>query len=165
MRTRGTTRKLASIVAAALLVVGVGLAGGSSAGAADKGAETGAGAAQSLSGAAITALPGTWTLTTDWGCDGSITGSFGITFNANGTWTSTGHSGWWYQVGDMAVWTFSTVANLSYAGNLSGSWISGVQGYTASGGSKGCFGGSLSTVAVAAKAPAAAGTDAAILGR
>ena len=41
---------------------------------------------------------GNWTLTTDWGCDGSITGSFNQTFNANGTWNSTPfiHSGRWY---------------------------------------------------------------------
>lgn len=165
MRTRGTTRKLASIAAAALLVVGVGLVGGSSASAVDKGAET-ATTSQSLSGSgpAIAALPGTWTLTTDWGCDGSITGSFSITFNANGTWTTGTYNGRWYQVGDMAVWTFSTVADLSYAGNLSGSWISGIQGYTTAGGITGCFGGSLSGLAAAAKAPAAAGTDLAILG-
>jgi len=163
MHTRGTPRKLASIVAVALLVVGVGLAGGSSAGAVEKG--TGAGTTQSLSAAADAALPGAWTLTTDWGCDGSITGSFGITFNANGTWTSASHNGRWFQVGEMAVWTFSDVADLSYAGNLSGSWITGVQGYTTSGGTNGCFGGSLSSVAVTAKAPASAGTDMAVLGR
>lgn len=158
------SRKLASIAAAALLVVGVGLVGGSSASAVDKGAAT-ATTNQSPSGAAITAaLPGTWTLTTDWGCDGSITGSFSITFNANGTWTSGTHNGRWYQVGDMAVWTFTTTANLSYAGNLSGSWISGIQGYTMAGGSTGCFGGSRSGLAAAAKEAAAAGTDLAILG-
>jgi hypothetical protein len=34
---------------------------------------------------------GTWNLTTDWGCDGSITGSFDQVFNADGTWTVAGH--------------------------------------------------------------------------
>ena len=99
---------------------------------------------------------GTWTLTTDWGCDGSITGSFTQTFNADGTWNSTPfvHSGRWYQVEGLVVWTFGDVANLVYATNLSGSWMAGIQGYETAGGPKGCFGGHRAGVAAAvAKAP------------
>jgi hypothetical protein len=85
---------------------------------------------------------GAWTLTTDWGCDGSITGTFTQTFNADGTWSaSTGNHGRWYQVEGMVAWTFLDTANLVYAANLSGSWMSGVQGYETAGGQKGCFGG------------------------
>ncbi|HJP90989.1 MAG TPA: hypothetical protein VJ875_03485 [Pyrinomonadaceae bacterium] len=100
---------------------------------------------------------GTWSLTTDWGCDGSITGSFNQTFNSDGTWSSSPftHSGRWYQVEGMVVWTFNDTPNLVYAANLSGSWMAGVQGYEQSGGIKGCFGGSRSGVA-AAKAPSKA---------
>ena len=91
----------------------------------------------------MASVVGTWTLTTDWGCDGSITGSFTQTFNADGTWTSTpfAHNGRWYQVEGLVVWTFADVANLVYAGNLSGSWMAGVQGYETAGDIKGCFGG------------------------
>ncbi len=85
---------------------------------------------------------GAWTVTTDWGCDGSITGSFTQTFNADGTWTSSPfvHNGRWFQVEGIVAWTFSDVANLVYAANLSGSWMAGAQGYETAGGQKGCFG-------------------------
>jgi hypothetical protein len=88
-------------------------------------------------------VAGSWTLTTDWGCDGSITGSFNQTFNADGTWTATpfAHSGRWFQVEGMVTWTFNDVPNLVYAANLSGSWMAGIQGYETAGGIKGCFGG------------------------
>jgi hypothetical protein len=91
---------------------------------------------------------GTWTLTTDFGCDGSITGSFTQTFNADNTWSSSPfiHSGRWYQVGASVVWTFLDTPNLVYSGNLSGSWFSGVQGFETVGGSTGCFGGHLASV-------------------
>jgi len=103
-------------------------------------------------------VTGSWFLTTDWGCSGSITGSFNQTFNANGTWSSTPfvHSGRWYQVEGLVVWTFNDTPNLVYAANLSGSWMAGVQGYETAGGSKGCFGGRRAGVAVAAKAPSKA---------
>jgi hypothetical protein len=49
-------------------------------------------------------VAGTWTLTTDFGCDGSIAGSFDQTFNADGTWTNTiGSNGRWYQVEGLVV--------------------------------------------------------------
>ena len=94
---------------------------------------------------------GNWILTTDWGCDGSITGSFNQTFNANGTWSSTPfvHSGRWYQVEGLVVWTFNDTPNLVYAANLSGSWMAGVQGYETAGGIKGCFGGHRAELAAA----------------
>jgi hypothetical protein len=93
---------------------------------------------------------GDWTLTTDWGCDGSITGTFKQTFNADGTWSVSApfpHKGRWFQVEGLVVWNFTDVANLVYAANLSGSWMSGAQGYETSGGSKGCFGGHRAGVA------------------
>ena len=86
---------------------------------------------------------GSWVLTTDWGCDGSITGSFNQTFNADGTWTSVpfAHNGRWFQTEGLITWTFNDVQNLVYAANLTGSWMSGIQGYETAGGTKGCFGG------------------------
>jgi hypothetical protein len=84
---------------------------------------------------------GTWTVTTDFGCDGSIAGSFNQTFNADGTWTNTiGSNGRWYQVEGLIVWDFNNAAKLVYAANLAGSWMSGALGYTTAGGLKGCFG-------------------------
>jgi hypothetical protein len=111
---------------------------------------------------------GTWLITTDWGCDGSITGTFTQTFNANGTWTTAApfvHNGRWYQVEGLVVWTFTDVPNLAYAVNLSGSWIAGAQGYETAGGIKGCCGGhrsgvaGLAAAAVAPQAAHAAGHD------
>lgn len=105
---------------------------------------------------------GSWALTTDWGCDGTLTGSFTMTFNADGTWSSAPfiHSGRWFQVEGLVVWTFNDTPNLVYAVNLSGSWMAGVQGYETAGGSKGCCGGTRSrasaaslTTQVPAKAP------------
>jgi len=100
---------------------------------------------------------GTWSLTTDWGCDGSITGSFTQTFNADGTWNSTPfvHNGRWYQAEGLVSWTFADVPHLVYATNLSGSWMAGIQGYEEAGGIKGCFGGHRAGIAAAAAAPAA----------
>jgi hypothetical protein len=55
---------------------------------------------------------GTWTVTTDFGCDGSIAGSFNQTFNADGSWTNTiGSNGRWYQVEGLVVWTLTTRPN------------------------------------------------------
>jgi hypothetical protein len=107
----------------------------------------------------MASVVGTWTFTSDWGCDGSVTGSWSQTFNADGTWTSSlGHTGRWFQVEGMVTFTFNNVANLVYASNLSGSWIAGIQGYTTSGGTKGCHGATKSTALVAltqtAQAPA-----------
>jgi hypothetical protein len=84
---------------------------------------------------------GAWSITTDWGCDGSITGKFNQTFNKNGTWNSTPfvHSGRWYQVEGLVVWTVNDTPNLVYAANLSSNWMTGVQGYETAGGMTGCF--------------------------
>lgn len=156
--------RLTGLASATLLLVGIGLVG----------MTTGAGAAVTagpdvvaapatapVQGPAI-AIAGTWTLTTDWGCDGSITGSFTQTFNANGTWTSSPfvHNGRWFQVGGVIIWTFADVPNLTYSGNVSGSWISGIQGYPVVNGITGCFGGRVRGVA-AAEAPATGKSDAA----
>ncbi len=74
-------------------------------------------------------VAGTWTVTTDFGCDGSIAGSFNQTFNADGTWTNTiGSNGRWYQVEGLVVWDFNNAAKLVYAANLAGSWMSGSLG-------------------------------------
>lgn len=108
---------------------------------------------------------GSWSLTTDWGCDGSISGSFTVIFNADGTWSSTPfvHSGRWFQVDGIVTWTFTDTPNLVYAANLSGSWMAGAMGYETAGGSKGCFGGHKAGVS-AAKA-AAGGPKDALLGK
>jgi hypothetical protein len=104
---------------------------------------------------------GSWVITTDWGCDGSITGSFNQQFNADGTWTSSPftHNGRWYQVEGLVVWTFSDVADLVYAANLSGSWMAGVQGYETAGGIKGCFGAHRAGALAAQVTTAATGRD------
>jgi hypothetical protein len=104
---------------------------------------------------------GTWNLTTDWGCDGSITGSFNQTFKADGTWTSTPfvHNGRWFQSEGLIVWTFADTPNLVYSANLSGSWMSGIQGYETAGGAKGCFGGHKAGVPSAVKVAEGKGPD------
>lgn len=138
--------KLAGVTAATVLVAGIGLVATTSTAAASKGPDA-VTAAPGVQGPGVQIL-GTWFLTTDWGCDGSITGSFTQTFNADGTWTSTGHNGRWFQVGNVIVWSFNTVAGLQYAGNVSGSWISGVQGYTnGTAIAPGCFGGRVNGLA------------------
>jgi hypothetical protein len=106
----------------------------------------------------MASIVGTWTLTTDWGCGGSITGSFDQTFNADGTWSSTPfvHRGRWFQVENVVIWVFDDVSNLVYAGNINGSWIEGAQGYTTAGGSKGCFGGHRAGIPAALKTAMAA---------
>src|SRR5690242_12269780 len=103
-------------------------------------------------------IVGRWTLTTDWGCVGSPTGSFEIEFKADGTWSSTPftHNGRWFQGEGLALWTFDDTANLIYSANVSGSWMAGIQGYT-TGGGQGCFGGSKTALAARA---AVAGIDA-----
>src|SRR5512135_3530095 len=96
-------------------------------------------------------IVGTWTLTTDFGCDGTLTGSFQITFNNDGTWNSTPfiHNGRWFQGEGLAVWTFNDVPNLVYSANVSGIWMAGIQGFT-TGGNQGCFGGTKQIAALAA---------------
>ncbi|MGH9634494.1 MAG: hypothetical protein ACRD72_06615 [Candidatus Angelobacter sp.] len=84
---------------------------------------------------------GTWVITTDFGCDGSIAGSFDQTFHADGTWTNTiGSNGRWFQIEGLVQWDFNNAAKLIYAANLAGSWMAGSLGYTTVGGLKGCFG-------------------------
>jgi hypothetical protein len=63
---------------------------------------------------------GTWSLTKDWGCGGSITGSFNQTFNADGTWSSAPfvHQERWFQVEGLIAWTFNDTPNLVYAPTL-----------------------------------------------
>ncbi|MEJ3744445.1 hypothetical protein WEI85_14255 [Actinomycetes bacterium KLBMP 9797] len=148
--------RLARRTGAVLLVLGLGLVGAT--GAAGAAARKGPDLAAAPLAAVVPNVVGTWELTTDWGCDGSITGSFTQTFNADGTWTSTPfvHSGRYYQVGGIVVWTFADTANLVYSGNLSGSWINGAQGYETAGGGNGCFGGHRAGVPGLAGAPAAA---------
>lgn len=101
----------------------------------------------------MASIVGTWIMTTDWGCDGSISGSWDHTFNADGTWTaSTGDSGRWFQAEGMFSLSADDLPNLIYSGNVSGSWIAGIQGYTDTSGMKGCFGGVRSTAGAKAKA-------------
>ncbi len=131
--------KLVGLTAATVLVAGVGLLATTSGAAASKAPET-VTAAPGVQGPGVQ-IAGTWFFTTDWDCNGSITGSFTLTFNADGTWTGAGHNGRWFQVGNGLVFTFATAAGLQYAGNVSGSWISGVQGYTnGTAIAPGCFG-------------------------
>ncbi|WP_117211992.1 hypothetical protein [Allorhizocola rhizosphaerae] len=141
--------RLAGITAATVLLAGIGLVATTSGAAASKGPDaiTGAAAAPGVQSPSVQIL-GTWFLTTDWGCDGSITGSFTQTFNADGTWSGASHNGRWFQVGNVIVWSYNTAAGLQYAGNVSGSWISGVQGYTnGTAIAPGCFGGRVNGVA------------------
>ncbi|HEV7964977.1 MAG TPA: hypothetical protein VGP57_20715 [Actinoplanes sp.] len=173
MNFTSTRSRLIGLVATTLLLAGIGLAGTANvAGAAvsrgsDAAAPQAAAAVQPLAITPVSSVVGTWTLTTDFGCDGSITGSFTQTFNANGTWSSSPfvHSGRWYQVGGYVVWSFADTANLVYAANLSGSWMTGAQGFEDTSGTQGCFGGHLASVAGLAGAPAARGGVDAAVGR
>jgi len=90
-----------------------------------------------------------------------VSDSIAQTVNADGTWASSPfvHSGRWYQIEGLVVWTFSDTANLVYAANPFGSWMAGVQGYETAGGSKGCFGGRRAGVAVAQVSEVATGRD------
>jgi hypothetical protein len=89
----------------------------------------------------VASIVGTWIITTDFGCDGTIAGSFTQTFNPDGTWTNTvGSDGRWYQAEGLVVWDFNNADKLVYAANLAGSWMSGDLGYTTAGELKGCFG-------------------------
>ena len=99
-------------------------------------------------------IVGTWTLTTDFGCDGSIAGSFDQTFKADGTWSnSIGSTGRWFLVEGIVQWDFNNADKLIYAAYVAGSWMTGSLGYTTAGGTKGCFGGHKAGVAgLAAKA-------------
>ena len=106
-----------------------------------------------------TSVVGTWTFTADWGCDGSITGSFNVTFNGDGTWTSTNNSGRWLQVEGLVIRTFNNLPDLTYSANVSGSWMAGIQGYTTSGGSSGCFGAVRESVATISTKAAPEGYD------
>ena len=95
----------------------------------------------------MASVVGTWSITTDWGCDSSITGTFSQTFNSDGTLSSGSHTGHWYQVGGYVVWTYDNVADLVYAANISGSWMAGAQGYETTGGQTGCFGAEIASLA------------------
>lgn len=111
-------------------------------------------------------IVGTWVYTTDWGCDGSITGSWNQTFNADGTWTaSLGSSGRWFQVEGLMVYTINGTPSLIYTANVSGSWMAGIQGYAEAGGMKGCHGAHRSGVSAAAPTAAAKKGPNPMLGR
>jgi len=89
----------------------------------------------------MASIVGTWQITTDFGCDGSIAGTFDQTFNADGTWTnSIGSTGRWFQVEGFATWDFNNAAKLVYVADVAGSWMAGSLGFTTAGGLKGCFG-------------------------
>src|SRR3954469_2571408 len=109
-------RRLASLAGAAVVTAALGLAG----------TPAGAAPAEQSRAAAQTALSVvTWTVTADWGCDGTITGTFNQAFNSDHSWTSSPfvHSGRWFQVGATIVWTFADAPNLVYSGNMSGTFM------------------------------------------
>jgi hypothetical protein len=163
MKRTKTRGRLAGLVSAAILVAGIGLVGPAT-GAAAAVTKQSRPAARPLAAAAATSATGTWIESIDWSCDGNP-GSSVISFNADHTWTSTPfvHNGRWFQVNSMVVWTFADVPNLVYTANVSGSQMSGIQGYETVNGFNGCF---TATLAFTAKAAAAAavvkGSDATI---
>ena len=82
------------------------------------------------------AIPGTWTLFYDWGCDGSYSQT-SITFNANGTFsTGSGNSGNWSQGSGMILWKYST-SNTCYGGNFASQAMVGIS--STFGGLNGCW--------------------------
>ncbi len=92
----------------------------------------------------MTDIVGNWVLDIDWDCDGRYDGFLHLTFSANGTWAIKGdfpHRGRWFHNQGLIIWTFNDVKDIVYTANLSGSSMSGIQGYTKSKGKKGCFGG------------------------
>ncbi|MEV6344371.1 hypothetical protein [Actinoplanes sp. NPDC051851] len=145
-------RRLAGLLSAAALVAGLGLAGST----------TGA-AAEVKSIVPLAALPtitpaGSWTLTLDWYCDGTV-GTSLITFAADGSWSSVNgtavRSGRWIGGGGTITWTYSDVADLIYTAQINGGFMTGVHGYNYSGGATGCFGGVLTAAATTSAATSA----------
>jgi hypothetical protein len=81
------------------------------------------------------AVPGTWTVFFDWGCDGSP-GQFTATFNSGGTWSGSGFSGTWVQVSGMLMFNFASGPAI-YSGNTAGGSMTGMM--TTFTGSNGCW--------------------------
>ena len=81
------------------------------------------------------AIPGSWTLFYDWGCDGSYS-SAPITFNAGGTLSCPPYTGLWVQVAGMLLFTFNN-SETTYAGNWGSKCVNGIM--TTFAGLNGCF--------------------------
>lgn len=81
------------------------------------------------------AVPGTWTMFYDWGCDGNP-GQITMTFNSNGTWSGSGFSGNWASVSGMVTFNFSSGPAV-YGGNFAGGSMTGIMSTFS--GSNGCW--------------------------
>jgi hypothetical protein len=83
-----------------------------------------------------TTINGTYTMTFDWGCDGSATGTTSWTINSNGTWTVNGvNNGTWRLLGNHFQLTYAGISTI-YQGTAIGNHIEGTM---TSGASTGCF--------------------------
>lgn len=66
---------------------------------------------------------GTWNYYYDWSCNGGY-GSTTITFNADGTFTSTPYTGKWYMVQGYIMWIYSS--GTTYSGTIIGGAMVGM---------------------------------------
>lgn len=82
------------------------------------------------------AVAGSWTLSFDWGCDGSYS-TTSFTAAANGTWSSGGgYTGLWVSVAGMLTYTFDD-SETTYSGVMAAKSVTGIQ--TTFTGTNGCF--------------------------
>ena len=82
------------------------------------------------------AIPGSWTLYYDWGCDGGY-GSTPMTINADGTWSNgEGYNGQWVAAAGELMFQFSN-SQVTYAGNLASQSVTGISSTFS--GLTGCF--------------------------
>lgn len=82
------------------------------------------------------AVPGTWTLHYDWGCEG-LYSSTPMTINADGTWSNgEGFTGQWVAVAGELMFQFDNLQT-TYAGNLADLSVTGIQSTFS--GLDGCF--------------------------
>ena len=110
-------------------------------------------------GVAALAVPGSWTLAFDWGCDGSYS-TIAVTLNASGTWSGGGFTGLWVSLAGQLVLTFDN-SETTYSGNIASKSVTGIN--TTFAGLNGCFyllqaGAPIALGAVTAEPLSAAGT-------
>lgn len=86
-------------------------------------------------GVAALAVPGSWTMAYDWGCDGSY-GTIAVTLNANGTWSGGGFTGLWVSLAGQLALTFNN-SETTYSGNIASKSVTGIN--TTFTGLNGCF--------------------------
>ncbi|MGE5343352.1 MAG: hypothetical protein ACM3SY_17935 [Candidatus Omnitrophota bacterium] len=77
---------------------------------------------------------GSWNYYYSWGCNGRYS-STTITFNSNGTFSTPGYTGRWYQVEGQIIWKYSS--GTIYSGTIVGNAMMGMMVTTT--GTTGCW--------------------------